>query len=43
MITFENKTVCDINVKLVWIDGSSKKPVKMPKNIISRFKSSEIV
>ena len=43
LITFENNRVCEINVKLVWIDGSSQKPVKIPKNIISRFKPSEIV
>ena len=43
LITFENNRVCEINVKLVWINGSSEKPVKIPKNIISRFKPSEIV
>ena len=43
LITFENNRVCEINVKLVWINGSSQKPVKIPKNIISRFKPSEIV
>ena len=43
LIIFENNRVCEINVKLVWIDGSSHKPVKIPKNIISRFKPSEIV
>ena len=43
LITFKNNRVCEINVKLVWIDGSSKKPLKIPKNIISRFRSSEIV
>ena len=43
LITFKKKRVCEINVKLVWIDGSSEKPVKIPKNIISRFKPSEIV
>ena len=43
LILFENNRVCEINVKLVWIDGSSQKPVKIPKNIISRFKPSEIV
>ena len=43
LITSENNKVCEINVKLVWIDGSSQKPVKIPKNIISRFKPSEIV
>ena len=43
LITFENNRVCEINVKLVWINGRSQKPVKIPKNIISRFKPSEIV
>ena len=43
LILFENNRVCEINVKLVLIDGSSRKPVKIPKNIISRFKPSEIV
>jgi len=43
LITFENNRVCEINVKLVWINGSSQKPVKIPKNIISRFKPYEIV
>ena len=43
LIIFENNRVCEINVKLVWINGSSQKPVKIPKNIISRFKPSEIV
>ena len=43
LITFENNRVCEINVKLVWINGSSQKPVKIPKNIISRFKPPEIV
>ena len=42
-ITFENNRVCEINVKLVWINGSSQKPAKIPKNIISRFKPYEIV
>jgi len=43
LITSENNKVCEINVKLVWIDGNSNKPTKIPKNIIPRFKSSEIV
>ena len=32
-----------IDVKLVWIDGEKKKPIKIPRNIIDRFKSMEIV
>ena len=43
LITFKNNGVCEINVKLVWINGSSQKPSKIPKYIISRFRSSEIV
>ena len=43
LISSENKRVCEMKIKLVWIDGISKKPVKIPKNIISRFKPSEIV
>ena len=31
-----------IDVQLVWIDGE-KKPIKIPRNIIYRFKSMEIV
>ena len=43
LISSKNIKVCEINVKLVWIDGNSNKPIKIPKNIIPRFKSSEIV
>ena len=32
-----------IDVQLVWIDGEKKKPIKIPRNIIYRFKSMEIV
>ena len=32
-----------IEVQLVWIDGEKKKPIKIPRNIISRFKSMDIV
>ncbi len=35
--------ICQIVVQLVWIDGKSKKPIKIPSNIISRFKSMEVV
>ena len=31
LITSENNKVCEINVKLVWIDGNLNKPVKIPK------------
>ena len=32
-----------IDVQLVWIDGEKKKPIKIPRNIIYRFKSIDIV
>ena len=32
-----------IDVKLVWIDGVKRKPIKIPTNIIYRFKSMDIV
>ena len=32
-----------IDVQLVWIDGEKKKPIKIPKHIIYRFKSMGIV
>ena len=32
-----------MNVFLVWIDGQSKKPSKIPNDIISRFKSLSVV
>ncbi len=35
--------ISDIYVQLVWIDGKNKKPSKIPKDIISRFKSMEVV
>ena len=35
--------VCEVFVKLVWINGKSNKPSKISKNIIARFNSSEVV
>ena len=35
--------ISKIDVQLVWIDGGKKKPIKIPRNIIDRFKSMEIV
>ena len=32
-----------IDVQLVWIDGKKKKPIKIPRHIIYRFKSMDIV
>ncbi len=40
----KNKNViCKIDVKLVWINALTKKPSRIPKNIIARFNSLEIV
>ncbi len=35
--------ITDINVKLVWINGQTSKPTKIPENIIARFNSLEVV
>ena len=35
--------ISKIEIQLVWIDGEKKKPIKIPRNIIDRFKSMEIV
>ena len=35
--------ISKIDVQLVWIDGGKKKPIKIPRNIIYRFKSMDIV
>ena len=35
--------ICEIFVRLVWINGTSNKPSKIPKNIIARFNSFEVV
>ena len=43
-LIFKNDIViCEVFVKLVWIDGKSNKPSKISKNIIARFNSFEIV
>lgn len=33
----------EIDVKLVWINGKTNKPAKIPENIIARFNSLEVV
>mgnify|MGYP001413010962 CR=1 FL=1 len=39
-----NKTLlCKIKVKLVWIDAESKLPLRLPSDLISRFKLMEVV
>ena len=35
--------VCEIFVRLVWVNGTSNKPSKISKNIIARFNSFEVV
>lgn len=35
--------ICELNICLVWINGKTKKPSKIPSDIISRFKSLEVV
>ena len=39
----KDEIICKLEVQLVWIDGNDKKPKKLPTNIISRFKSLEVV
>ena len=39
----KNIKVCEIFVRLVWIRGSVNRPSKIPSDIISRFKSLEVV
>ena len=39
----ENEVVCEIDAKLVWLNGLNKKPSRVPDNIIARFKSLEVV
>ena len=41
--TKNNEKVCEIFANLVWICGKKKKPSKIPGDIISRFKSMEVV
>ncbi|MAI29779.1 MAG: hypothetical protein CMP38_06195 [Rickettsiales bacterium] len=43
LIFKKEKVICEIFVKLVWINGKSNKPSKIPKNIIARFNSFEVV
>tara|TARA_B100000963_G_C22398671_1_gene567803 strand:+ start:214 stop:627 length:414 start_codon:yes stop_codon:yes gene_type:complete len=41
---FKNEIlICEVFVKLVWINGKSNKPSKISKNIIARFNSFEVV
>ncbi len=38
-----DKIICSINSKLVWIDAKTNSPIKLPENLISRFKLIEVV
>ena len=38
-----DQTICKIDVFLVWIDGNTSKPSRIPNDIISRFKLMEVV
>ena len=42
-VTLKKVKLCEIYTRLVWIDGKLKKPLKIPSDIISRFKSLEVV
>ena len=43
-VIFKNNIkICEVFVRLVWINGKSNKPSKISKNIIARFNSFEIV
>ena len=43
-VIFKNDIIiCEVFVKLIWINGKSNKPSKIPKNIIARFNSFEVV
>ena len=39
----DKQLVCRIDAKLVWLNGFKKKPSRVPDNIITRFKSLEVV
>lgn len=39
----KDETICVIDVFLVWINGDISKPSRIPNDIISRFKSMEVV
>ncbi|MEE2695132.1 MAG: thioesterase family protein [Pseudomonadota bacterium] len=39
----EDLFICDILVTLVWINGKTLRPSRVPYNIISRFKSLKVV
>ncbi len=42
-IFIKSKLITQIDVKLVWINGNTTRPTKIPENIIARFNSLEVV
>ena len=43
LILKDDIVICEVFVKLVWINGKSNKPSKISKNIIARLNSFEVV
>ena len=43
VIKNKDETICDINVKLVWLSSKTFRPSKLPNDLIPRFKVMEIV
>ena len=43
LILKDDIVICEVFVKLVWINAKSNKPSKISKNIIARFNSFEVV
>ena len=39
----KNKIICEIKVELVWLNKKFGKPSRIPKNIIARFNSFQVV
>ena len=39
----EDSSICNVNVTLVWINGRTKKPSRVPTDIIARFKLLKVV
>jgi len=39
----DDLSICDMSVTLVWVNGKTLRPSRVPQNIISRFKSLEVV
>jgi len=39
----KNKIICEIKVELVWLNKKFGKPSRIPKNILARFNSFQVV